>query len=198
MTMTMEVRSAQCRRLHRIDVVLQVDDWPRMPSRSSPSSSFSPHPPFHWSTTSTTRRRTLLLPPMKLAATTLMWSTTTAGGDRRFPAWMSRTAAEARGPWSRRRVQGGKQRRMERSSYVFTWRNRLCYPAHTGLTQHHLPTRILGLFGGKKKVPPLQTQRHNSSNNYIKMEHRNDGNFFITQQISSALRTKIARGLVTP
>jgi hypothetical protein len=30
-----------------------------------------------------------------------------------------------------------------------------------------------------KKVPPLQTQCHNLSNNYIKMERRNDGNFLI-------------------
>jgi hypothetical protein len=36
------------------------------------------------------------------------------------------------------------------------------------------------LFGGKKKVPPLQTQRHNLSNKYIEMEHCNDGNFLIT------------------
>ncbi len=50
----------------------------------------------------------------------------------------------------------------------------------------------------EKKVPPLQTQCHNLSNNYIEMEHCNDGNFYITREISSALRAKIARGLVTP
>ncbi len=49
-----------------------------------------------------------------------------------------------------------------------------------------------------KKVPPLQTQHHNLSNNYTEMEHCNDGNFLIAQQISNALQTKIAWGLITP
>ncbi len=49
-----------------------------------------------------------------------------------------------------------------------------------------------------KKVPPLQTQCYNLFNNYTEMERRNDGNFLITQQISDALRTKIAQGLITP
>jgi hypothetical protein len=56
------------------------------------------------------------------------------------------------------------------------------------------PSAHFQLFGGKKKVSPLQTQHHNLSNNYIKMEHRNDGNFLITQQISSALRAKNRSG----
>ncbi len=66
-------------------------------------------------------------------------------------------------------------------------------------------TTSYGTWGGtvvtfrrEKKVPPLQTQRHNSSNNYTKMERRNDGNFLIARQISDALRTKISRGLITP
>jgi hypothetical protein len=42
------------------------------------------------------------------------------------------------------------------------------------------PSAHFQLFGGKKKVHPLQTQRHNLSNNFIKMERRNDGNFLIT------------------
>ncbi len=42
------------------------------------------------------------------------------------------------------------------------------------------PSAHFQLFGGEKKVHPLQTQRHNSSNNYIEMERRNDGNFLIT------------------
>ncbi len=50
----------------------------------------------------------------------------------------------------------------------------------------------------EKKVPPLQTQHHNLSKNYIEMERRNDGSFLITRQISSALQAKIAQSLVTP
>ncbi len=48
----------------------------------------------------------------------------------------------------------------------------------------------------ENKVPPLQTQRHNSSDNYIEMERRNDGNFLITREISSTLQAKIAWGIV--
>jgi hypothetical protein len=53
-------------------------------------------------------------------------------------------------------------------------------------------------FWQKKKVPPLQTQCHILSNSYIEMERPNDRNFLIAKQISDALRTKIARGLITP
>jgi hypothetical protein len=60
------------------------------------------------------------------------------------------------------------------------------------------PSAHLVTFWQEKKVPPLQTQRHNLSNNYTEMECRNDGNFLIARQISDALRTKIARGLITP
>jgi hypothetical protein len=66
------------------------------------------------------------------------------------------------------------------------------------LSQATTSQRSSSNFLAEKKAPPLQTQRHNSSNNYIEMEHRNDGNFLIAQQISNALRTKIARGLITP
>ncbi len=74
------------------------------------------------------------------------------------------------------------------------------FPAKNPVDAHrevvHLPPSAhFQLFGGEKKVPPLQTQRHNLSNNYIEMERRNDGNFLITRQISSALQTKIARAL---
>ncbi len=60
------------------------------------------------------------------------------------------------------------------------------------------PCAHLVTFWREKKVPPLQTQRHNSSNNYTKMERRKDGNFLIARQISDALRTKIAWGLIAP
>jgi hypothetical protein len=50
----------------------------------------------------------------------------------------------------------------------------------------------------EKKGSSLQTQCNNSSNNYIKMERRNDGNFLIARQISSPLQAKIAWGLITP
>ena len=49
-----------------------------------------------------------------------------------------------------------------------------------------------------KKDSSLQTQHHNSSNNYIKIECRDDRNVLIAQQISDALQTKVARALLTP
>jgi hypothetical protein len=39
------------------------------------------------------------------------------------------------------------------------------------------PSAHLVTFWREKKVPPLQTQRHNPSNNYTKMERRKDGIF---------------------
>jgi hypothetical protein len=93
-----------------------------------------------------------------------------------------RTAA----PSSRKRLRSYHRRRLD------------FYGVLSMLPVHHLPALISSYLAEKKKVPPLQTQCHNLSNNYIKMEHHNDGNFLITREISSALQAKIARVLVTP
>ena len=164
-------RSARCRRVRRIDVVLPVDDRPRMPSRSS-SFSPSPHPPIRRTTTTTTmtttttRRRTFLPPPMKLAATTSTSTSfsTTTGGERRFPPWMPRTASEARGPWSRWRVRGGGQRRISRSSCALLlcsscvcldgglWgdgRSRTAWHGRAGPAEHHFPPKCFWIYSPK-------------------------------------------------
>ena len=52
----------------------------------------------------------------------------------------------------------------------------------------------LGLFGGKKKSP----QNKNFDNHHSEINHRDDGNVLVAQELSDALLAKIRWGILTP